>query len=138
MSCCCARVDATPHTQYDQYILQTGDNRVSGITKTIPATTGVITLNSLYDGSLSVYEFHMAGKPSKLDVGDYVYTIFADELHGRMKISRIQGGGVHPKSGRPRTLIHVIAPGERLTQTIPHKGHRGTRYYDGADWPTNP
>jgi hypothetical protein len=30
----------------------------------------------------------------------------------------------------------VAAPGERLATPIPKQGHRGTRYYDGADWPT--
>ena len=33
------------------------------------------------------------------------------------------------------TLILVEAPGERLAAPIPKKGHRGTRYTDGADWP---
>jgi hypothetical protein len=106
-----------------------------GITKTIPAKEGIETVNALYDGSLSEYEFHMAGSPSKLKVGDYVYTIFADQLHGRLKIDRLIGGSVNPNSGRPRTLIVVKAPGERLDPPRPRKGHRGTRYYDGADWP---
>ncbi|MFP6808564.1 MAG: hypothetical protein VB957_15515 [Pseudomonadales bacterium] len=108
---------------------------MSGITKTIPASAGEDRLNSLYDSSISEYEFHMAGTPSRLAVGDYVYTIFGDMLHGRMKISRLEGGAVHPKSGKPRTLIFVSAPGERLRQPFEQKGHRGTRYYDGADWP---
>ncbi len=108
---------------------------MSGITKTIPASGGQETLDSFYDGSLSEYEFHMAGTPSRLEAGDYVYTIFADQLFGRMKIARIVGGAVHPTSGRPRSLIFVEAPGERLDKPYPRKGHRGTRYYDGADWP---
>lgn len=108
---------------------------MSGITKTIPASAGLDRLNSLYDGSISEYEFHMAGTPSRLKAGNYVYTIFGDELYGRMKISRIVGGAVHPKSGRPRSLIFVEAPGERLDKPYPRKGHRGTRYYDAADWP---
>ncbi|HIG41441.1 MAG: hypothetical protein ABGY96_31005 [bacterium] len=108
---------------------------MSGITKTIPASAGSDVLNSLYDGSITEYEFHMAGTPSKLEPGEYVYTIFGDELHGRMKISRIVGGAVHPSSGRPRSLIYVEAPGDRLEKPFPRKGHRGTRYYDGADWP---
>ena len=108
---------------------------MSGITKTIPAKDGVSTLNSFYDGSLTEYEFHMAGSPSRLNEGDYVYTIFGDMLYGRMKISRIVGGATHPKSGRARSLIFVEAPGERLVEAISRKGHRGTRYYDGADWP---
>ena len=106
-----------------------------GITKTIPAKEGVEALNALYDGSLGEYEFHMAGKPSKLNVGDFVYTIFEDQLHGRLKIKELIGGAVNPNSGRPRTLIIVECPGEQLPQPIPKKGHRGTRYYDGAAWP---
>lgn len=106
-----------------------------GITKTIPAKEGLKNLNSLYDGSRDEYEFHMAGKPSKLAVGDYVYTIFKDELHGRLKIKDFVTGAVNPDSGRARTLILVEAPGERLDPPIPKKGHRGTRYYDGAEWP---
>ncbi len=34
-----------------------------GITKTIPAGAGIEAVDSLYDGSLEEYEFHMAGKP---------------------------------------------------------------------------
>ena len=106
-----------------------------GITKTIPAGDGMETVNALYDGSLTEYEFHMAGNPSKLHVGDYVYTIFGDQLYGRLRIKEMIGGATNPKSGKPRTLLIVEAPGERLVQPIPKKGHRGTRYYDGADWP---
>lgn len=106
-----------------------------GITKTIPTKEGIERLNALYDGSLSEYEFHMAGKPSKLNVGDYVYTILDDMLYGRLKIERFVEGATNPKSGKARTLIYVKAPGERLETPIPRKGHRGTRYYDGADWP---
>ena len=109
-----------------------------GITKTIPAKEGIQTINALFDGSCSEYEFHMAGKPSKLNVGDYVYTIFNDRLYGRLKIKRLEGGAVNPKSGKPRTLIYVEAPGERLDPPIPKKGHRGTRYSDGSDWPNQP
>ena len=105
-----------------------------GITKTIPAKEGVEALKALYDGSLTEYEFHMAGTPSKLKVGDYVYTIFDDQLHGRLRIKELVGGAVNPKSGRPRTLIMVEAPGERLDSPIPKKGHRGTRYYDGQEF----
>ena len=108
-----------------------------GISKTIPAGEGIETINALYDGTLSEYEFHMAGKPSKLAVGDYVYTLFKDQLHGRLKIIHFVEGAVNPKSGKPRTLIIVAAPGERLSTPIPKKGHRGTRYYDGADWPVS-
>ena len=106
-----------------------------GITKTIPANEGIESLNALYDGSISEFEFHMAGKPAKLKVGDYVYTIFEDQLYGRLKIKELTGGAVNPASGKPRSLILVEAPGERLETPVPKKGHRGTRYYDGAEWP---
>ena len=106
-----------------------------GITKTIPAKRGIEGAMSLYDGSLAEFEFHMAGKPSKLNVGDYVYTIFQDQLIGRLKITELIGGAINPTSGKPRTLIMVACPGEKLDTPIPRKGHRGTRYYDGADWP---
>ena len=106
-----------------------------GITKTIPAKDGIETLNALYDGSLTEFEFHMAGTPSKLNVGDYVYTIFNDQVHGRLKIKEMIGGAVNPNSGKARTLLIVEAPGERLPEPIAKKGHRGTRYYDGAEWP---
>ena len=107
-----------------------------GITKTIPAQAGIETLDSLYDGSRSEYEFHMAGKaPTRLSIGDYVYTIFADQLHGRLKIREFITGSVNPSSGKPRVLIIVDAPGEKLKSSIPKKGHRGTRYTDGEDWP---
>lgn len=106
-----------------------------GISKTIPAASGIETLNSLYDGSRKEYEFHMAGKePTKLKVGDYVYTIFGDQLHGRLKIKKFITGGVNPSSGKPRILVIVEAPGERLKKSIPKQGHRGTRYFDGGGW----
>lgn len=108
-----------------------------GITKTIPAKAGVETLKSLYDGSRSEYEFHMAGKePARLGIGDYVYTIFGDYLHGRLKIREFITGAVNPNSGKPRILIIVEAPGERLKKPVPKKGHRGTRYTEGEDWAT--
>ena len=106
-----------------------------GITKTIPAKRGFEVVEALYDGSLDEFEFHMAGKPSRLKVGDYVYTIFNDELIGRLPIKELVGGAVNPASGRPRTLIMVSCPGERLAAPVPRRGHRGTRYYDGVDWP---
>ena len=106
-----------------------------GITKTIPAREGQKAVDALYDGTLSEYEFHMAGKPSKLEVGHYVYTIFGDQLIGRLRIKELIPGAVNPKSGKPRTLIMVAAPGERLAAPIPKKGHRGTRYTEGEDWP---
>lgn len=107
-----------------------------GITKTIPASVTTEQVNALFDGNLNEFEFHMAGKPSKLEPGHYVYTIYKNKLIGRLKITRLAPGAVNPKSGRPRTLIFVEAPGERLPHPIPRKGHQGTRYYDGADWPT--
>lgn len=106
-----------------------------GITKTIPAERGEEAAATLYDGSMSEFEFHMAGKPSRLKVGDYVYTIFNNELIGRVKIKELIPGAINPDSGKPRTLIMVACPGERLEMPIPRQGHRGTRYYDGADWP---
>lgn len=106
-----------------------------GITKTIPAQRGSEEVDALYDGTLDEFEFHMAGKPSRLNVGDYVYTIFNDQLVGRLKIKALVGGAVNPDSGKPRTLVIVACPGERLPVPIPRQGHRGTRYYDGADWP---
>ena len=106
-----------------------------GITKTIPAAAGQETVDALYDGSLSEFEFHMAGTPSKLKVGHYVYTIFGNQLIGRLRISTLLPGAVNPKSGKPRTLIIVDAPGERLATPIPKQGHRGTRYTEGEDWP---
>ena len=105
-----------------------------GITKTIPATRGDEGLESLFDGSRAEFEFHMAGKPSKLKVGDFVYAIFNDQLRGRLCIRELIGGAVNPKSGRPRTLIIVDCPGEKITLPVARKGHRGTRYYDGEDW----
>jgi hypothetical protein len=106
-----------------------------GISKTIPASAGQQEVNALYDGTLAEFEFHMAGKPTKLKVGDYVYTIFQDELIGRCQIKELISGAVNPDSGKPRTLVMVACPGERLAVPIPRQGHRGTRYYDGADWP---
>lgn len=106
-----------------------------GITKTIPAKEGIAAVEMLYAGTVGEYEFHMAGKPSKLAEGHYVYTIFNDMLVGRLKIARLVGGAVNPNSGKPRTLIYVATPGEKLETPIPKQGHRGTRYYDGAEWP---
>lgn len=105
-----------------------------GITKTIPAGEGRQAVDALYEIT-GEYEFHMAGKPSKLKVGDYVYTIFNDEIIGRCRIKELVGGAVNPDSGKPRTLILVTTPGEKLAQPIAKEGHRGTRYYDGASWP---
>ncbi len=107
-----------------------------GITKTIPAKAGVEALDSLYDGSLKSFEFHMAGKePKRLKPGDFVYTIFNDQLHGRLRIREFITGASNPSSGKPRILIIVEAPGERLQTPIAKQGHRGTRYTEGEDWP---
>ncbi len=106
-----------------------------GITKTIPSKEGRQAADMLYDGSISEFEFHMAGKPSRLEAGDYVYTIFNDELIGRCQIKELIFGAVNPSSGKPRTLIMVACPGEKLDPPVARKGHRGTRYYDGTDWP---
>ena len=107
-----------------------------GITKTIPAKAGVGTLDSLYDGSRKEYEFHMAGlEPKRLKPGDFVYTIFNDQLHGRLRIRKFVTGATNPNSGKPRILIIVDAPGERLLTPVAKKGHRGTRYTEGEDWP---
>ena len=107
-----------------------------GITKTIPAKRGMAAVDALYEGdSPGEFEFHMAGTPSRLEPGHYVYTIFDNQIIGRLKITRLVPGAVNPKSGKPRTLIYVATPGERLPHPIPRRGHQGTRYYDGADWP---
>ncbi len=44
---------------------------------------------------------------------------------------------LRPSDGKPRTLIVVACPGEKLQQPIAKKGHRGTRYYNGVAWPDN-
>jgi len=106
---------------------------MSGITKTIPQSAGVQFVDALYSIH-GEYEFHMAGKPSRLKIGDYVYTIFNNRLIGRLVIIRLVEGAVNPESGKSRTLIYVQTPGERLATPIARKGHRGTRYYDGAEW----
>ena len=107
---------------------------MSGITKTIPQTDGVEAVEALYDGCIGEFEFHMAGKPSRLQVGDFVYTIWQDMVVGRCKINRIEPGAINPESGKPRSLIFVNTPGEKLKKPYPRKGHRGTRYYDGEGW----
>ena len=107
---------------------------MSGITKTIPKTDGVEAVEALYDGRVGEFEFHMAGKPSRLKVGDYVYTIWGDMIVGRCQITHIEHGAVNPESGKARSLIYVSTPGERLEKPYSRKGHRGTRYYDGEGW----
>ena len=108
---------------------------MSGITKTIPQKDGISAVEALYDGPKGEFEFHMAGNPTRLKAGDYVYTIWKDMLVGRCQILRLQPGAVNPQSGKPRTLIFVQTPGERLKKPYPRPGHRGTRYYDGEGWP---
>lgn len=107
---------------------------MNGITKTIPQKDGIEAVEALYDGREEEFEFHMAGKPSRLEVGDYVYTIWQDMLVGRCQIVRIEFGAVNPNSGKPRSLIIVKTPGEKLKTPYPRKGHRGTRYFDGEGW----
>lgn len=107
---------------------------MSGITKTIPQKEGIEAVESLYDGRVGEFEFHMAGKPSRLKIGDYVYTIWQDMLVGRCEIIRIEHGAVNPDSGKPRSLIIVKTPGQKLKKPYPREGHRGTRYYDGNEW----
>jgi len=107
---------------------------MSGITKTIPQKDGIEAVEALYDGRVGEFEFHMAGKPSRLNIGDYVYTIWGDMLVGRCQITRIELGAVNPESGKARSLIFVKTPGEKLENPYPQKGHRGTRYYDGDGW----
>lgn len=107
-----------------------------GITKTIPKAAGGETVERLYDGSLREYEFHKAGGAGRLKSGDYVYTIFQNRLIGRLRVTRLVEGATNPSSGRPRTLIYVDCPGERLAEPIPMKGHRGTRYTEGEFWPS--
>ena len=94
-----------------------------GITKTIPATDGVAAINALYDGTLNEYEFHMAGTPSKLKVGDYVYTIFNDQLIGRLKIKELIGRAPwswwpRPANGWPPRLPNK-ATAARAIMTAP-------------------
>ena len=105
-----------------------------GITKTIPQKDGIGAVDALYDGPEGEFEFHMAGKPSRLNVGDFVYTIWKDMIVGRCQVVRIEGGAVNPNSGKPRSLIYVSIPGERPKAPYPRQGHRGTRYYDGEGW----
>jgi hypothetical protein len=107
---------------------------MSGITKTIPQKDGIEAVDALYDGCVGEFEFHMAGKPSRLNIGDFVYTIWQDQIIGRCQIKRIESGAVNPASGAPRSLIFVKTPGEKLKKPYPQTGHRGTRYYDGKGW----
>lgn len=108
----------------------------NGITKTLPADRTPAEVDKLFTVN-GEYEFHMAGTPSKLAPGDYVYTIYNNQLIGRLRILRIQPGATNPESGKPRSLIYVATPGERIPHPVPRQGHQGTRYYDGADWPTS-
>ena len=105
-----------------------------GITKTIPADRTQAEIDALYSQH-GEFEFHMSGTPSKLAPGNYVYTIYHNQLIGRLRIIRIEAGATNPKSGRPRSLLYVETPGERLPHPIPRQGHQGTRYFDAPNWP---
>ena len=107
-----------------------------GISKTIPRAAGRETVEQLYARSRREYEFHKAGGAGRLKTGDYVYTIFQDQLIGRLRVTRLVEGAVNPASGRPRTLIYAACPGERLPEPIAMKGHRGSRYTEGEFWPS--
>ena len=106
-----------------------------GISKTIPKKEGREAMERLYDGSIDVFEFHINSNLKKVAAGDFVYTIFDGELHGRCRIAELIEGHQHPCSGQPRTLVMVACPGERLDEPVPMKGHMGTRYFDGQNWP---
>lgn len=108
---------------------------MSGITKTIPQKKGVMAVDELYSGQAGEFAFHMAGSPSRLKVGEYIYTIWENQIVGRCQITRIESGYINPASGAPRSLIYVRVPGELAKVAYPREGHRGTRYYDGAGWP---
>lgn len=107
---------------------------MSGITKTIPQSEGESAVDNLYKGKKGEFDFHTAGKPSRLVEGQYVYTIWKDEVIGRCKIIRIETGHVNPSSGKPRSLIFVEIPGEKAKNPYPQRGHRGTRYETGEHW----
>ena len=111
------------------------DNPNFGISKTIPKSAGRAALESLYDGSVETYEFHLNSNLKRVNVGDWVYTIFDHQLHGRCRIVSLEPGHVNPCSGQPRTFVFVSCPGERLAEPIAMKGHQGTRYYEGDAWP---
>ncbi len=64
-------------------------------------------LNSLFDGSLAEYEFHMAGNNPKVDVGDFVYTIFNHQLEGRLRIKELIPGHVNPNLDKPEPKRYV-------------------------------
>lgn len=100
-----------------------------GISKTIPQKEGIEALNKLYNKSISSFQFHMSGSPSKLKVGDYVFTTFNDLLYGKLKITSIK---LNPNSTKKQSLITVKCPGILYKKPIPKKGHRGTRYYSEA------
>jgi len=99
-----------------------------GITKTIPAGAGVEVLDSLYDGSRKEYEFHMAGsEPKRLKPGDYVYTIFNDQLHGRLKINKFITGASNPNSGRPANASTPRSRGRVIAAPVTPKLWTGLR-----------
>lgn len=97
----------------------------NGITKTLPAERAREEAELLYSGIVGEFEFHMAGTPSKLAPGDYVYTIVNNQLIGRLKITRIEPSvTTNPKSGKPRTLIYVNTPGSALPLPSPARDTR--------------
>ncbi len=78
-----------------------------GITKTIPQKESQADVDKLYDGSLSEFEFHKAGGPGKLNIGDYVYTIYQYQLNGRLKMTRFAEGATNRKYCKSRTPTYV-------------------------------
>ena len=53
---------------------------------------------------------------------------------GVVKLHGSSLGLLTPAQEKPRSLIFVKTPGEKLERPYPKKGHRGTRYYDGEGW----
>ena len=66
--------------------------------------------------------------------GTPVATKTLSKIDGFFGTNSPESGVVNPESGKPRSLIYVSTPGEKLEKPYPKKGHRGTRYYDGAGW----
>ncbi|MCH6566080.1 MAG: hypothetical protein IH811_09435 [Proteobacteria bacterium] len=75
------------------------------------------------------------GLEPRLPFLDHRLVEFMFRVPGRLKIREFITGAVNPNSGKPRILIVVDAPGERLKTPVPKRGHRGTRYTEGEDWP---
>ena len=91
---------------------------MSGITKTIPQKEGVEAVEALYDGHVGEFEFHMAGKPSRLEVGDYVYTIWQDMVVGRCLIVRIEFGAVESPVREAAQPDLCANPGGKAGETL--------------------